>query len=148
MSPDDSSVVFRRTPRTLRRAALREFAALLKREVTGGGEFVCLLTGDRELRRLNRQFLGKDYPTDVLSFPHLPGSQELGEMAISVGRAAVQAAEFGHDVETEIRVLMLHGTLHLMGMDHASDRGRMAREETRWRRRLGLPAGLIERAGR
>jgi probable rRNA maturation factor len=100
------------------------------------------------LRRLNSQFLGKDYPTDVLSFPNPKGAEGLGEIAISVDRAAEQAAEFGHPVETEIQVLMLHGVLHLMGLDHSSDRGRMARVEKQWRRRLGLPAGLIERAAR
>jgi probable rRNA maturation factor len=127
---------------------LKEFSLTLRREVTGGRDFVCLLTDDRELRRLNSQFLDKDYPTDVLSFPNPPDAQVLGEIAISVQRAAEQAREFGHDVETEICVLMLHGVLHLMGLDHTSDRGRMARLETRWRRRLGLPAGLIERAAR
>lgn len=148
MSPGDSTVLYRRTPRTLRRALLRGFAATLQREVAAGGEFTCLLTDDRELRRLNREFLGKDYPTDVLSFPEGPGAATLGEMAISVQRAADQAREFGHDVETEIQVLMLHGLLHLLGMDHEADRGAMARAETRWRRKLGLPTGLIERAAR
>ncbi len=114
--------------------------------VAGGRPFCCLLTDDRELRRLNRQFLGKDYPTDVLSFPEPGPDGFLGEMAISVERAREQAAEFGHRLDEEIRILMLHGLLHLMGMDHANDRGRMARAETRWSKRLGLPAGLIERA--
>src|SRR5207253_1834332 len=110
------------------------FARTLQTDVTGGREFVCLVTGDRELRRLNREFLGKDYATDVLSFPSGRRDGALGEMAISIDRAREQASAFGHTVEDEIRVLMLHGALHLMGMDHETDGGRMARAETRWRR--------------
>ena len=66
-------------------------------------------------------------------------------MAISVERAQEQARSRGHGLEEEIGILMLHGLLHLLGMDHENDRGRMARAETRWRKKLGLPAGLIER---
>lgn len=109
---------------------------------------MCLITDDRELRRLNREFLGKDYATDVLSFPQGGDAGALGEIAVSVQRAAEHAAGFGHDCETEIRILMLHGLLHLLGMDHETDRGRMAGAETRWRRKLGLPTGLIERTRR
>jgi probable rRNA maturation factor len=94
------------------------------------------------LRRLNRTFRGKDYATDVLSFP----SEDMPELAISFDRAAAQASELGHSVEEELRILMLHGLLHLAGMDHETDAGSMARAETRWRKRLGLPSGLIERA--
>ena len=72
----------------------------------------------------------------------------MGEIAISCGRAAEQAAGFGHSSEDEIRVLMLHGVLHLLGMDHETDRGRMARAEAKWRAALGLPGGLIERTKR
>lgn len=148
MAPGDTLVLFRRSPRSLRRREIAEFAALLRRDVSAGREFVCLVTDDRELRRLNRQFLGKDYATDVLSFPAEPGSAFLGELAVSAQRAAQQAASFGHDCETEIRILLLHGLLHLLGMDHQADRGRMARAESRWRRKLGLPTGLIERTRR
>ena len=143
----------RRAPAGLRRPALEEFARLLRARVAGGREFQCLVTDDRELQRLNRQFLGKDYPTDVLSFPAgrtvwqgKPTPRLLGELAISAKRAAEQAREFGHPVEDEIRILMLHGVLHLVGMDHERDRGAMARAESAWRKKLGLPAGLIERA--
>lgn len=123
----------------------------LRTEVAGGRSFTCLLTGDSELRRLNRRFLERDYPTDVLSFPgHAPNRQSLadplGEIAISVDRTRQQAAEHGHGVEDEIGILMLHGLLHLVGYDHERDRGRMAAAERRWRQRLGLPSGLIERA--
>lgn len=92
------------------------------------------------------------------SIPLSPGSESgefggcvacprnsLGDLAISLARARTQAREFGHTTEQEVRVLMLHGVLHLLGMDHESDRGQMARAEKRWRARLGLPNGLIER---
>lgn len=139
-------VLFRRAPAGLGRSSLKAFARRLRDEVAGGRPFQCLVTDDRELRRLNAQFLAKDYPTDVLSFPDVQPEGGIGEIAISAQRAAVQAAEYGHGVDEEIRILMLHGVLHLMGMDHETDRGRMRRAETGWRRKLGLQAGLIERA--
>jgi probable rRNA maturation factor len=145
MPPEDSLVLFRRAPARLGRTALQSFARTLRSEVAAGGSFHCLITDDRELRRLNARFLGKDYPTDVLSFPEPEADGFLGEIAISAQRAAEQAGTCGHGLEDEIRILMLHGVLHLTGMDHETDRGRMRRAETRWRRRLGLPPGLIER---
>lgn len=145
MSEDSESLLFRRVPKGLARRPLREFAATLRREVAGGGRFTCLLTGDAELRRLNREFLGRDYATDVLSFPSPGPDGFLGEMAVSTARAAEQARRLGHSLEDELRVLMLHGLLHLLGHDHERDRGRMARLEARLRRQFGLPAGLIER---
>jgi probable rRNA maturation factor len=74
-----------------------------------------------------------------------PAPPFLGDIAISLGRARAQAREFGHTIEQEVRILMLHGVLHLMGHDHESDSGAMARAEKRWRAKLGLPNGLIER---
>jgi len=143
-SPEGSTVTFRRVPADLRPRAIQSFARKLQREVAKGRPFDCLLTGDAELRRLNRQYRGKDYATDVLSFPAAEG--HLGDLAISAARARSQAREFGHTTEDEVRILMLHGLLHLLGLDHESDGGRMARAERRWRRALGLPNGLIERA--
>lgn len=148
MSPDDDNIVlFRRAPAELRRANLEEYARTLRERVAGGRSFECLVTDDRELRRLNREFLGKDYPTDVLSFPEGGGEDAatIGELAISAQRAKAQAAEYGHALVEEIRILMLHGVLHLLGMDHETDRGQMARAESGWRKKLGLPNGLIER---
>lgn len=146
MSPtEESLVLFRRAPRGLRRGSLNAFARTLREEVAGGRPFQCLVTDDGELRRLNAQFLGRDYPTDVLSFPEAQPSDRLGDIAISGERAAEQAAEHGHETEQEVRILMLHGLLHLLGLDHEKDRGRMRRVETSWRKKLGLPAGLIER---
>jgi probable rRNA maturation factor len=116
-----------------------------------GRGVACLIADDRELRELNRKFLRKDFPTDVLSFPSTLGAAggngTAGEMAISLDRAAAQAAAFGHSIEDELRILILHGLLHLAGMDHEIDAGEMARAEARWRKRLQLPPGLVERAG-
>lgn len=147
-SPEGSTVTFRRAPATLRRRTIQKFALQLQNEVAGGRTFDTLITGDAELRRLNRDFRGMDYATDVLSFTvgGTDGGGALGDLAISLGRARAQAREFGHSVEQEIQILMLHGLLHLLGHDHETDGGRMARIEKRWRARLGLPNGLIERA--
>ena len=143
MPSDGSTVTFRRVPGSLCRRAIERFAYKLQTEVARGRGFDCLVTSDSELRRLNREFRGKDVPTDVLSFPSENG--RLGDIAISAGRARVQAREFGHSIEQEIQILLLHGVLHLLGMDHETDGGRMARAEKRWRMALGLPGGLIER---
>jgi probable rRNA maturation factor len=125
------------------------FARRLERTVCKGRPFDCLIAGDAELRRLNRDFRGKDCATDVLSFPAAaPGSarpERLGDLAISLGRAREQARRYGHSTEQEVRVLMLHGVLHLSGMDHETDSGRMLRAEKRWRAEFKLPDGLIER---
>ena len=149
MSPSDPDIDFFRLPRTVDRKSIGQFAAELRTRVARGRAFGCRVTTDAELRRLNRTFRRKDAATDVLSFPaSLPGGPAdtyLGDVAISWQRARAQAREFGHSIETEIRVLMLHGVLHLRGMDHETDGGRMSRSETRWRRAFGLPAGLIER---
>jgi probable rRNA maturation factor len=157
-SPEGSTVTFRRAPADLRRGALERFARKLQAEVTKGRSFDCLIAGDAELRRLNREFRGQDYATDVLSFPAAPScraatglalgrarERSLGDLAISLARARCQAREYGHTPEQEIQILMLHGVLHLLDMDHEKDLGQMARAEKRWRARLGLPNGLIER---
>lgn len=148
MSPDGSTFLFRTAPAGLDRKRLRLFQHTLTTLLTAGRPFTCLLTSDAELRRLNATFLGNDYATDVLSFPALEGEESLGELAMSAPRAKVQAAEFGHAVESEIEILMLHGALHLLGHNHETDRGAMRRLESRWRQKLHLPAGLIERTRR
>lgn len=145
-APGDSTVLFRRVSKNLNRKWIRAFGARLRSEVAAGREACFLITNDKELQRLNWTFRNKDYPTDVLSFPSEESAPALGDIAISADRATEQAREFGHTVEEEIGILMLHGVLHLLGMDHERDRGRMARAERRWRQTLGLPAGLIERA--
>ena len=143
MSPDDPHLLFRHSSRRVRRTPLRDFLTELVKRVARGRastcQVTCLISTDAQLRRLNRQFRGKNYVTDVLSFPP-------DEMAISLDRAAAQAKELGHSLDEELRILMLHGLLHLCGMDHETDAGQMRRTETRWRKKLGLPSGLIERA--
>jgi len=145
MPDDDTALLFHHPSRRVGRTKLRAFLAELTERVVGGRNVTCLITTDRKLRALNRKFLGHDYATDVLSFPSQESNDSLGEIAISFDRAVAQASEFGHAVEDELRILMLHGVLHLAGMDHEADSGAMARTETRWRKRLGLPPGLIER---
>ena len=111
------------------------------------GEVDALLAGDRVLRRLNREFRGKDKATDVLSFPASPelAGVHAGDLAISLETAQRQAEEHGHSLRDEVRVLLLHGLLHLYGMDHEVDGGEMAAREAGLRTQLRLPRGLIAR---
>ena len=140
------------------------------------GEVSIALVSDARMRALNRDFRGVDHATDVLSFPAVAPevrgraagraaatrattarasgtaargeSDALGDLAIATGVAARQAAAAGHSLRTELRVLALHGLLHLLGFDHdaGGDHGLMARTEARLRRAGGLREGLIERA--
>jgi probable rRNA maturation factor len=127
--------------------ALTAFLHKAQAAVRLSGEISVLLTTDEEIRRLNRQFRGKNKATDVLSFPAAPGPEKLaGDLAVSVPTALRQAAACGHSLATEIKVLILHGLLHLAGYDHEIDEGQMARRERVLRARLKLPLGLIERA--
>ena len=128
------------------------------------GELAIALVPDARMRALNRNYRRKDYATDVLSFrPDSrapgpgsrapgPGSRApiLGDLVIATGVARRQAREAGHSYQTELRVLALHGLLHLLGYDHENraDQGRMARAEARLRKRGGLNAGLIARSTR
>ena len=129
---------------------LTRFLNEAKAAVKLHGQVTVLLTTDATLRSLNRRFRGKNKPTDVLSFPAdatAPGAEKIaGDLAISIPTARRQAAQQGHPLATEIKVLMLHGLLHLAGYDHESDSGEMERRERRLRAQLGLPMGLIERA--
>ena len=148
MSDPHTAVVFRRRDAALKAAQLRTFAQSLARCLAGARPFTCLITGDDDLRRLHREFLGKDSPTDVLSFPSGDEAGLLGDLAISLDRARAQAAERNHSLADEVRILMLHGLLHLLGYDHETDCGEMRRLENRLRRRMRLPHGLIERSQR
>ena len=126
----------------------REFDTFLQRlgrDVARGSSFAVVIGSDDALRRANHVFRGKRGSTDVLSFPDGEDGR-LGDVLISAARAAKQAGDFGHRVEDELKVLALHGLLHLLGYDHASDDGRMRRVESRWRKKCGLPQALIERA--
>jgi probable rRNA maturation factor len=113
--------------------------------VRARGTMTVALVPDVRVRALNREFRKKDHATDVLSFSSdEPGC--LGDVVIASGVAARQARAAGHSLGTELRVLALHGLLHLLGYDHERDDGRMARVERRLRRKGGLREGLIERA--
>jgi len=109
------------------------------------GTVTIAIVSDARVRALNRQYRRTDKATDVLSFPSGERGY-LGDVVIAAGVAARQAREAGHTLATELRVLALHGLLHLLGYDHERDDGRMARLERRLRRRGGLEEGLIERA--
>ena len=126
---------------------LVHFLAQAQSAVRLKGEVTVLLTTDAAIRKLNRQFRHKDKATDVLSFPAEGiGAEEIaGDLAISVPTALRQAVEQGHSLSTEIKVLILHGLLHLAGHDHETDAGQMARRERLLRAKLNLPQGLIER---
>ncbi len=111
----------------------------------GRGSLAVRFVSDREMRRLNATYRHRDQPTDVLSFPgpqDLPGGERhLGDVAISVPAARRQARRLGHGVDTELRVLLLHGVLHCLGYDHETDGGVMDELEGRLRRRfIGDPS--------
>ena len=131
----------------LSRSGLSRFLNVAQEAVGLRGEVEVLLAGDRTLRRLNRTYRQKDKATDVLSFP---AAEELagmhgGDLAISLDTAKRQADEHGHTLRDEVRVLLLHGLLHLSGMDHEADGGEMAEREGELRAKLRLPNGLIAR---
>ncbi len=135
--------------------ATRGLAAWLTRVAPEGarGEVTVALVRDATIRRLNRHFAGTDRVTDVLAFSSGPARRRAradatGDIAIASGRSRRQAAAAGHSHLQELRVLALHGLLHLLGYNHHTDRGRMARLEARLRRDGGLREGLLERAGR
>src|SRR5258708_5567885 len=120
MSSDDIPLVYR-TSRRVPREELRRFLGELTRRITRGRSIACVIADDAEIRRLNRRFRGKDQATDVLSFPPAARNGLAGDIAISIDRAWMQATEHGHSLADELRILMLHGALHLAGMDHEAD---------------------------
>jgi probable rRNA maturation factor len=126
---------------------LARFLARAQTAVGLKGQVTVLLTTDASIRGLNRRFRGKNKATDVLSFPAegVGARETAGDLAISVTTAMRQAREQGHPLWTEIKILILHGLLHLAGYDHETDRGRMAQRERALRTELRLPQGLIER---
>jgi len=131
------------------RGRLRKFLAAAKKEAKLAGAVSVLLTGDDQIRELNREFRHQDKATDVLSFPAAEGggrARMAGDLAISVETAAREAEARGHALGLELEILLLHGVLHLAGYDHEADSGEMARKEESLRRKLGLAQGLIERA--
>ena len=121
-----------------------------RRSVGLEGRVTLVLTSSREIRSLNAHFRGKNKATDVLSFPADSPAQDrgvAGEIAISADVARQNAARLGHSAALEVKVLALHGILHLAGFDHERDNGLMARKEANLRRELRLPCTLIERSG-
>jgi probable rRNA maturation factor len=121
------------------------FLATLSQAEAPGREVAVLVASDAFVRQANARFRGKKGSTDVLSFPDGEDGR-LGDILISASRAQRQAQQYGHSVEDEVKTLVLHGFLHLLGYDHDTDSGRMRAKERRLRRKLGLPSGLIERA--
>jgi len=129
------------SPRSINAAQLQRFARRAQKLAEIQGEVDILIATNKRLRDLNRRFRRKDKPTDVLSFTRPSG----GDIAISAQIALENAQRYGHSLAAELKILVLHGMLHLAGYDHESDNGRMARVESRLRSQLKLPASLIDR---
>lgn len=151
IDPDLDTIPAPSSPSGAKLPAVRSLARFLRdaqAAVRLRGEVNVLLTTDAAICDLNRRFRRKSKPTDVLSFPaaNLVQSEEKGDLAISVETALKQSREQGHPLATEIKILILHGLLHLAGYDHETDNGQMQRRERKLRAQLRLPEGLIERA--
>lgn len=145
-------VIFEKKIVGLREEALQLFVARARRAAGVGGAVNVLVTTSAAMRSLNQRFRGKNKATDVLSFPVEPPagargkrSQVAGEIAISADIALQNAVRLEHSAALEIKVLVLHGILHLAGFDHERDNGEMARKEAKLRRALKLPVALTER---
>lgn len=138
--------------------ALRAFVVRARHAAFLSGTVSVVLTSDRAIKKLNRHFRGLDHATDVLSFPAAPlpdnaaraDAEQIvgGDLALSVDAAARQAKRFGHTLPTELKILLLHGLLHLAGHDHETDSGEMDAAEEKLRRRFRLPVTLIARTTR
>ena len=125
-------------------ADLNRFARQAQKLAGVPGDVAVLITGNQRVRQLNRRFRKKNKPTDVLSFPRTDGDG--GDIAISAPIAIENAARYGHHPTDELKVLILHGMLHLAGHDHENDNGEMAAQEHALRKKLKLPHSLIYRA--
>lgn len=137
-----SVIIFEKPLDGVTPSALQRFARRAQTLARVKGEVAILITSRREVQALNRRFRSKDTPTDVLSFPGVTG----GDIAICAEIARQNARRLGHSVADEIKVLVLHGMLHLAGYDHETDSGQMESAEARLRLRLKLPASLIQRS--
>lgn len=141
-------VIFRKHVAQVTELALSRFTDRVRKAAGLKGLVDVLLTSNAEMKVLNRRFRGKDKPTDVLSFPVAdddPRKDFGGEIAISAEIAAQNARLLGHSPAEEVKILILHGILHLKGYDHERDRGQMSRRENKLRAQFRLPAGLIDR---
>jgi probable rRNA maturation factor len=137
-APEIAVVVLNRQRRQRVDASrLRRVVEAAGRKLRATGEVSVVLAGDGLLRRLNRDYRGRDRTTDVLSFPGPGGEEGLGDVVISVPTASRNARRQGHGVHRELDILALHGFLHLLGYDHETDDGTMDRVEARLRRDLG-----------
>jgi len=123
---------------------LSRFATRVQQALDIHDEVNICITSNREMQDLNRRFRKKNKPTDVLTFPS-DSKGVAGDIAISLEIAAANAAELGHSLATEVKVLILHGMLHLAGYDHQIDGGEMQAREAELRKTFKLPVGLIER---
>src|SRR5215469_16772522 len=140
------TVILKRKAGTLNEAVLARFVSRACRAVGLKGTLTVLGTSNREMQNLNRRFRGKNSTTDVLSFPPFAVAKDFaGDIAVSLDLAARNAKRLGHSLADEVRILVLHGILHLAGYDHEGDNGEMSARESELRRRLGLPEALIER---
>jgi probable rRNA maturation factor len=144
-------VIFRKRIAGLSSATLERFVSRARRLVHLRNPVNVLVTSSAELRSLNQRFRGANKATDVLSFPAPPVKRRqarrvAGEVAISADIARQNARRLGHSVADEVKILVLHGILHLAGFDHERDNGEMARKESRLRLQLKLEGSLIERA--
>ena len=141
-------VILQKRVAGLSESSLTRFVSRARRAAGLRGPINVMVTTNSAVRTLNREFRGKNSATDVLSFPPPSGNKtaSAGEIAISADIAAHNAACLGHSPAAEIKILALHGILHLAGFDHERDNGQMARKEIALRRRLNLPVALIERA--
>lgn len=140
-----ATIIFEQQVPKANRKELENLMARASRAVGLRGVVNVMVTNNQRLRQLNAQFRGKNSPTDVLSFPAENSSGLAGDIAISADIAARNARMLGHSISEEIRILILHGILHLAGYDHENDRGEMEKIEMSLRRKFGLPLGLIER---
>lgn len=141
-------VILQKRVPDLTEVALERFVARARRVAGLKGTVDVLLTSNAEMQSLNQRFRKKEKATDVLSFPAGPGSPRKrfsGEIAISAEIAMQNARALDHTAAQEVKILVLHGILHLRGYDHECDRGEMARRERQLRTRLRLPLGLMER---
>ena len=147
-------VIFKRKVAGLSTQSLTRFVLRARKAAGIKGTVNILITGSGDMRSLNQRFRSKNKPTDVLSFPSEPSpigrTAFAGEIAISADIALDNARRLGHTGALEVKVLVLHGILHLAGFDHERDNGEMASKEAYLRRALKLPLSLTERgeAGR
>jgi len=136
-----SVIIFEKAVEGSSPLGLARFAREAQKLAGVPGEVDILVAGNRRIQKLNLKFRRKDRPTDVLSFPHDRG----GDIAISADFAVENARRFDHEVASELKILILHGMLHLAGYDHEGDGGRMEKLENKLRAQLKLPGALIER---